>query len=136
MDRSSPFHRWKLRISREALENRINQYYPVGELVDIIPQRRGVSQRAVEILINGKETQTVVKGLRILRVLGLKETLFVIDREYDTEGRITHFTFYGRGFGHGVGLCQVGAFGMAQAGADYRKILKKYYSGIKISKIY
>jgi len=136
MDRSSPFHRWVLRISREALEKRMNKYYPVGELVDIIPQRRGKSQRAVEILIKGEETQTFVKGLRILRVLGLKETLFVIDREYDTEGRISHFTFYGRGFGHGVGLCQVGAFGMAQAGAGYKSILKKYYHGIKISKIY
>lgn len=136
MDRSSPFSRWELRISREALEKRINQYYPLGKLEDIIPQRRGKSQRAVEVLIKGGETQTVVKGLRIQRVLGLKETLFVIDREYDTEGRITHFTFYGRGFGHGVGLCQVGAFGMAQAGADYKKILKKYYRGIKISKIY
>jgi len=136
MDRSSPFNRWVLRISREALEKRINEYYPLGELEDIIPQRRGKSQRVVEILIEGGETQTVVKGLRIRRVLGLKETLFVIDREYDEEGRITHFTFYGRGFGHGVGLCQVGAFGMAQAGADYKKILKKYYRGIKISKIY
>jgi stage II sporulation protein D len=136
MDRSSPFNRWELRISREALEKRINQYYPVGKLVDIIPQKRGNSERVIEILIKGKETQTVVKGLRIRRVLGLKETLFVIDREYDKQGNITHFTFYGRGFGHGVGLCQVGAFGMAQAGADYKKILKKYYRGIKISKIY
>jgi stage II sporulation protein D len=136
MDRSSPFNRWELRISREALEKRINQYYPLGELEDIIPQRRGKSQRVVEVLIKGGETQTVVKGLRIRRVLGLKETLFVIDREYDTEGRIKHFIFYGRGFGHGVGLCQVGAFGMAQAGADYKKILKKYYRGIKISKIH
>jgi len=136
MDRSSPFNRWKLRISQEALEKRINQYYPVGKLEDIIPQRRGKSQRVVEVLIKGGEAQTVVKGLRIRRVLGLKETLFVIDREYDTEGRITHFTFYGRGFGHGVGLCQVGAFGMAQAGAGYKEILKKYYRGIKINKKY
>jgi len=135
MDRSSPFNRWEVRISHEALEKRINQYYPLGELEDIIPQRRGKSQRVVEVLIKGRENQTVVKGLRIRRVLGLRETLFVIDREYDEQGRITHFTFYGRGFGHGVGLCQVGAFGMAQAGADYKKILKKYYRGIKISKI-
>ncbi len=135
MDRSSPFNRWEFRTSLEALEKRINQYYPLGELEDIIPQRRGKSQRVVEVLIKGKETQTVVKGLRIRRVLGLRETLFVIDREYDGEGRITHFTFYGRGFGHGVGLCQVGAFGMAQAGADYKKILKKYYRGIKIGQI-
>ncbi len=136
MDRSSPFNRWALRISHEALERRINEYYPLGELMDIVPQRRGKSQRVVEVSIKSEETQTVVKGLRIQRVLGLKETLFVIDREYNEEGRITHFTFYGRGYGHGVGLCQVGAYGMAQAGADYKKILKKYYRGIKISKIH
>lgn len=136
MDRSSPFNRWEIKISQKALEKRINQYYPIGKLVDIVPQKRGDSKRVVEILIIGVQMQTVVKGLRIRRVLGLKETLFVIDREYDEEGRITHFTFYGRGLGHGVGLCQVGAFGLAQAGADYKKILKKYYHGIKISKIY
>jgi len=136
MDRSSPFYRWEIRIPQKALEKRINQYYPIGELVDIVPQKRGNSKRVVEILIKGEQTQTVVKGLRIRRVLGLKETLFVIDREYDEEGRITHFSFWGRGLGHGVGLCQVGAFGMAQAGADYKRILKKYYHGIKIRKIY
>jgi stage II sporulation protein D len=136
LDRSSTFHRWQRRISREALEKRVNRYYPVGELVDIVPQKRGVSKRVIEISIMGKDAQAVARGLRIRRVLGLGETLFVIDREYDQKGRITHFTFLGKGLGHGVGLCQVGAFGMAQAGADYRQILKKYYRGIKISKYY
>ena len=136
LDRGSSFQRWQIRIPRKTLEKRINQYYPIGELVDIVPQKRGVSKRAVEVLIKGTQTQTVVKGLRIRRVLGLRETLFVIDREYDEEGGITHFNFCGRGLGHGVGLCQVGAFGMAQAGADYKEILKKYYYGIKIAKIY
>jgi stage II sporulation protein D len=88
------------------------------------------------MLLKGKDGQAVVKGLRIRKVLGLSETLFVIDREYDKEGAITHFTFNGKGLGHGVGLCQVGAFGMALAGANYKDILKKYYHGIKISKIY
>jgi stage II sporulation protein D len=136
LDRNSPFNRWQLRVSRESLERRINQYYPVGKLIDIIPQKRGESKRLLEILLVGEEAQAIVEGFRIRSVLGLRETLFVIDREYDGEGGITHFTFWGRGFGHGVGLCQVGAFGMAQAGADYEEILKKYYRGIKISKIY
>ncbi len=136
LDRSSSFHRWKVRVSREALEKRVNRYYPIGKLIDIIPQRRGASKRAVKILITGTETTAIVRGLRIRRVLNLKETLFVIDREYDGEGNITHFIFCGRGLGHGVGLCQVGAFGMAQAGAMYKEILKKYYKGIKIQKIY
>jgi len=136
LDRHSIFHRWQVRKSRKELERKINQYYPVGRLIDIIPQKRGISKRVVELLIVGSGGQVVVRGLKVRFVLGLKETLFVIDREYGEENQVTYFTFSGRGFGHGVGLCQVGAFGMAQTGADYKEILKKYYYGIKIDKIY
>ena len=87
-------------------------------------------------MIKGSESQVVVKGLKVRYVLGLRENLFVIDREFDEEGKISYFIFSGRGWGHGVGLCQVGSFGMAQAGADYTEILKKYYQGTKIKKIY
>lgn len=136
LDRSSSLHRWRVRKSREELEKRVNQFYPIGQLQDIKSQVRGKSKRVIELLIKGSESQALVKGFKIRRVLGLKETLFVIDREVDAAGRISHFVFRGKGWGHGVGLCQVGAFGMARAGADYKEILKKYYNGIKISKIY
>ena len=136
LDRSSFYNSWQSRISREDLQNRINRYYPVGKLIDIKPVKRGDSKRVIELDIISQEGQITVKGLRIRRALGLKETLFVIDREYDEEGGITNFIFTGRGWGHGVGLCQVGAYGMAQNGADYREILKKYYHGIKLAKIY
>lgn len=136
LDRSSKYHSWKVRRSREELSQRLNQFFPLGELVDIIPQKRGVSNRVTELQIVGSESQAVVKGLRIRRTIGLRETLFVIDREFGTDGRISHFVFKGRGWGHGVGLCQVGAYGMAQAGADYKDILEKYYHGIKIGKVY
>ncbi len=136
LDRTSLFHRWQIRKSRVELEKRINQFYPVGELQDLIPQRRGISNRVVELLIKGTETQALVKGFKIKSVLGLRETLFVLDREYNDQGHVTHFIFSGKGWGHGVGLCQVGAFGMARAGAAYKEILKKYYRGIKITKIY
>jgi stage II sporulation protein D len=136
LDRSSIYHSWQVRKSKQALENRINQFYPIGELMDLVPQKRGKSRRIVELLIKGSKTQVVVKGLRIRRVLGLRETLFVIEREYEETGQLSHFVFNGRGWGHGVGLCQVGAFGMARAGENYKNILKKYYQGIKISKIY
>ena len=136
LDRSSTFHSWKVRRSIEDMETLINRYYPVGKLLDIKPQNRGESKRVSELLIEGKEGQALVRGLRIKSVLKLRDTLFVIEREKDTEGRTTYFNFSGRGWGHGVGLCQVGAFGMAQAGAEYQEILKKYYYGIKIDKIY
>lgn len=136
LDRSSSYHSWKVRRTAAQLEQRINAYFPVGKLVDIIPQKRGESHRVVDLLIKGESASALVHGLRIRNVLGLRDTLFVVDREKDEQGHITSFVFNGKGWGHGVGLCQVGAFGMAQSGAEYKDILKKYYTDIKIDTIY
>ena len=57
-------------------------------------------------------------------------------RELDGHGAVSQFVFVGKGWGHGVGLCQVGAFGMAKAGSKYQAILSHYYSGIGIEKAY
>ena len=75
-----------------------------------------------------------VRGGRIRSALGLREQLFVIDREYDDEGRVTEFVFTGRGWGHGVGMCQVGALGYARMGKSYKEILQHYYSGVQIER--
>jgi len=136
LDRTSPYRMWQVRLGREELSRRINRFYPVGELIDLLPLRRGASNRVIELLIKGSATEVRVKGLRIRRVLGLRDTLFVIDREYDPNGQIQAFVFTGRGWGHGVGLCQVGAYGLALSGANYREILKKYYHGVKITRLY
>ena len=136
LDRSSRFNRWQVRKSRQELEAVINQHYPIGSLIDIAVRKRGPSHRVLELLMTGTERQTVARGLRIRTALGLRDILFEVDREYDAEGRVTHFVFSGRGWGHGVGLCQVGAYGMAQAGAKYQDILKKYYRGVRIDKIF
>ncbi len=133
LDRSSQYHSWTVRTSRDDLSRRINRYYPVGDLIDIIPQKRGSSERVMELLVKGTETQATVRGLRIRSVLGLRETLFVLDKELDAEGHVSHYVFTGKGWGHGVGLCQVGAYGMAQSGATYQEILFKYYHGITLS---
>ncbi|MHB8054734.1 MAG: SpoIID/LytB domain-containing protein [Candidatus Aminicenantales bacterium] len=134
LDQPSQFHSWQIRISREDLENRINQYYPIGRLLDLVPQKRGVSKRVVEMTVVGQAGRADVKGLKIRQILNLRDNLFVIDRETDADGRLTHFLFSGKGWGHGVGLCQVGAFRLAQKGASYTDILKKYYLGIQIEK--
>jgi stage II sporulation protein D len=136
LDRGSPYHRWQVRQSRQDLEKRINEYYPIGELQDIVVQARGKSRRVTELQIIGTESQVIVKGLKIRWVLGLRDILFTLDREFDEGGRVTHYLFYGRGWGHGVGLCQVGAFRMAQSGAGYKDILKKYYRDVKIARQY
>lgn len=136
LDRSSTFHNWSVKKSREWLQNRINNYYPIGELEDLTVQDRGESRRVTDLLIKGSGSSAEVRGFRIRNILGLRDTLFVIDREYDSQGKIKDFIFTGKGWGHGVGLCQVGSFGMARSGAGYKEILKKYYTGIKIDKVY
>jgi stage II sporulation protein D len=136
LDRGSPYHRWQVRQSRQDLEKRINEYYPIGELQEIVVKARGKSRRVTELQIVGTESQVIVKGLKIRWVLGLRDILFTLDREFDEGGRVSHYLFTGRGWGHGVGLCQVGAFRMAQSGAGYKEILKKYYRDIKIARQY
>ncbi len=97
---------------------------------------RGSSRRVIDLEIAGTNGTAHLRGGRIRSALGLREQLFVIDRRYDDSGRLTGFTFTGRGWGHGVGMCQVGAYGLARAGLSYDKILKAYYTGIELTKMY
>ncbi len=136
LDRFSRFNHWQVRKTRQELEALINPSYPIGGLVDIHVKSRGASGRATELAIDGVDNDVTVHGFQIRAALGLRDTLFVVDRTFDEAGRVESFTFSGRGWGHGVGLCQVGAYGMALAGSKYQDILKKYYLGIKLDKIY
>jgi stage II sporulation protein D len=136
LDRSSRFNRWQVRKTRQELEKLLNQAYPIGSLVDIQVGKRGDSGRVMDLTLTGADATATVHGFQIRAALGLRDTLFVVDRSYDEQGRVDQFTFSGRGWGHGVGLCQVGAYGMAVTGAKYPDILKKYYSGVKIDTIY
>jgi peptidoglycan hydrolase-like amidase len=136
LDRSSKYNRWQVRRSRQELEKLLSQSYAIGALVDVEIGKRGGSGRVMDLTLTGTQASATVHGFQIRAALGLRDTLFVIDRAYDEQGRVDQFTFSGRGWGHGVGLCQVGAYGMAVAGAGYKDILKKYYTGVKIDKIY
>jgi stage II sporulation protein D len=135
LDRSSRYNRWQVQRTTADLSRTLNQTCQVGELVDLTVKTRGVSGRVSQLLVTGTKNKAVLRGFQIREVLGLRDTLFVIDKSYDETGRVTGYTFSGRGWGHGVGLCQVGAYGMALAGAKSSEILKKYYHGIKIEKL-
>jgi len=135
LDRSSRFNRWQVQKSASELDAMIGPSFPVGHVVDMAVKARGASGRVTQLLITGTDNKVTVRGFQIREVLGLRDTLFVIDKSYDEAGRVSGYTFSGRGWGHGVGLCQVGAYGMAMAGARYTDILKKYYVGIKIEKL-
>ena len=136
-DRFSTYSRWRETMTpAEALEKLSRFAGSVGTVLDLRVRQRGVSKRVLDLEVVGTRATAHVTGGRVRTALGLREQLFVIDRAYDEAGRVTSFTFEGRGWGHGVGMCQVGAYGLARAGLSYEKILKSYYTGVGLSKLY
>jgi stage II sporulation protein D len=135
-DRTSRFYRWEVRLTPAEVAQGIARYGAVGKVKDVVPRRIGVSGRVVELAVEGSDGELLLRGLKIRWALGLRENLFAVDRETDGKGAIERFVFTGKGWGHGVGLCQVGAFGMAQAGASYEDILRHYYTDISLKRVY
>jgi stage II sporulation protein D len=134
-DRMSSNYAWEVRKSGKELEASLDRKLGIGSLRDLVVVRRGVSGRVAELRVVGTEGSAVAKGFDIRNLLGLKESLTVIEPQRDGAGQIVAVVFAGKGWGHGVGLCQVGAYGMALRGEDYRKILAHYYRGTSIGTI-
>ncbi len=136
-DRFSPFANWATTLSTAEVSHRlVRDIGRIGALTDLHVAARGSSRRALDLEVSGTTGTAHVRGGRIRSALGLREQLFVVERRYDESGRLLGFTFTGRGWGHGVGLCQVGAYGLARAGWSYDRILKHYYTGIELTKMY
>jgi stage II sporulation protein D len=136
-DRFSPFANWTRGLSVAQVQARLARAAKgIGQIVDLRVAARGSSRRVTDLEIVGTSGTAHVRGGRIRSALGLREQLFVIDREYDETGRVTEFIFTGRGWGHGVGMCQVGAYGLAKQGWSAEQILKTYYTGIELTRIY
>jgi stage II sporulation protein D len=136
-DRYSPFSRWETRLTPADLSRQLRgSGIDVGPVVDVKVIKVGASRRIAALEVVGTKGTKELRGLAIRSALGLRENLFVIDRKYDRQGRVVEFTFIGRGWGHGVGLCQVGAYGLALEGFKAEDILKTYYAGVEITKIY
>jgi stage II sporulation protein D len=125
--------RWTAARSGAELDALIAAHHPdVGHVTGLEARRRGVSGRIQVLAIKGDKGAAEVTGdLKIRRLLGgLKSSLFKIVK---TKGG---FEFRGAGFGHGVGMCQMGAIGMAEAGKDHDEILAHYYPGTHVHKLY
>jgi stage II sporulation protein D len=136
-DRFSPLATWKVTMTRSAVREKLRSLAgKIGEIQDLKPSRIGNSGRAVRMQVIGSRGSTEMNGYSFRNALGLRDTLFTITRAENPDGSIASFTFNGRGWGHGVGMCQVGAFGMARAGKSYEEILKTYYQGVDIRKAY
>jgi hypothetical protein len=136
-DRFSRVASWQERLSADEVGARLARARAgVGQPQSIKPVKLNDSGRVAEIEIVGTDGTSTLRGGQIKSALGMRETLFVVDTEIDSRGKVTGFVFTGRGWGHGVGLCQTGAYGLAKQGYSYKAILQKYYTGIRVQKAY
>ncbi len=135
------FH-WQVNYDRRELEEIVstNIGENIGDIFDIIPIRRGLSGRILELEILGSNNNVVLEGewkIRDTLAVGqLFSSCFVINRQFDDDGFPLSFTFLGVGHGHGVGLCQAGGIAMALKNATYEEILIHYFKNTKTEKIY
>jgi stage II sporulation protein D len=136
-DRFSPFANWTKGLGVAQVQAHLARAAKgIGQIVDLRVASRGASHRVTDLEIVGTSGTAHVRGGRIRSALGLREQLFVIDREYDDDGRVREFIFTGRGWGHGVGMCQVGAYGLAKQGWTAEQIIKTYYTGVDLTRLY
>jgi len=134
-DRYSRLAVWQVHKTKAELDAAFRPL-AIGEVTDMRVIERGPSDRPINTEIVGSAGRRTVPALRLRTLLGLRDSLFTYDIERNAAGAVLGMTFFGRGWGHGVGMCQVGAFGMALDGATYEEILKKYYKGIELRKLY
>jgi SpoIID/LytB domain protein len=142
VERSRKDFRWKevyLRAELEAVVRR-KTGVDLGTLFEIVPVRRGVSGRIIELeLIGSRHNLRLQKELKIREALAtgrLSSSCFTVHAELDGEGLPRRFTLLGAGHGHGCGLCQVGAGALAERGADCRAILGHYFPGAELARLY
>jgi SpoIID/LytB domain protein len=142
-DQETPdFYRWQVSYTRKELEEIIRKKSGIdfGTLRNLIPLERGPSGRISRLKIEGSLKKMIVgKELEIRRWLSeshLLSSAFVVSAERNTDGEISRFIFTGGGWGHGVGLCQIGAAVMASQGFKAKEILAHYFMGSKLQKLY
>jgi SpoIID/LytB domain protein len=128
-------YRWKREFGASEIDNMIKKQYEIGPIKKIKVSRRGSSGRAIALELTGaRETVTVYKELPIRKLFGmLRSSLFIVETvPGGPKGAEARYIFRGAGWGHGVGMCQDGAKGMAITGKDFKQILLHYYSKSKI----
>ena len=139
---TTDFYRWKVRYTQEELAEliRTNTKGEYGDILDLIPVQRGTSGRICKLKIVGSQKiYTIGKEMEIRRILSdshLFSSAFVVDKGDEKDEVPQWFQLTGAGWGHGVGLCQVGAAVMGEKGYTYEEILLHYYKGASIRKFY
>ncbi len=133
---TNDFYRWTVEYTTEELSRLVNEKLKddFGQITDLVPLERGKSGRIWKLKIVGsKKTFTIGKELEIRRALSESH---LYSSAFDVEKTTNGFRLKGKGWGHGVGLCQIGAAVMGQQGFNYEQILLHYYRGAEIKRIY
>jgi SpoIID/LytB domain protein len=139
---TTAFFRWTVEYTASELSDLLREKSGIdfGDIVDLIPLNRGPSGRIFRLRIVGSKAVVIVgKELEIRKWLSkshLYSSAFVVRTDCDNTGRVSKFILHGAGWGHGVGLCQIGAAAMADQGASFEDILLHYFRGAHITKIY
>ncbi|MFO7527102.1 MAG: SpoIID/LytB domain-containing protein [Ignavibacteriaceae bacterium] len=136
------FYRWKIEYRQAEISGLLREKSGIdfGNIIDLIPVERGFSSRLIKLkIIGSKKTLTIGKELEIRRVLSkthLYSSALVFEKSGDNNGIPDRFTIYGAGWGHGVGLCQIGAAVMAEKGYQFDEITIHYFKDARLKKIY
>ncbi len=139
---TTDFYRWKVEYTQSELAELIisKSGFDFGDIVDLVPIERGYSGRLIKLKIIGtKKILIIGKELEIRKVLSknhLYSSAIVIDKRDVVDGIPQTFILTGAGWGHGVGLCQIGAAVMGEMGFSFDEILLHYFKGATIKKIY
>ena len=139
---TTDFYRWNQTYSQAEVKQLLEEKLEVqfGDIIDLIPLERGKSGRIYRLKIVGKERTLIIgKELEIRRALSkshLYSSAFIVEKADIKDGVPQKFIIKGAGWGHGVGLCQIGAAMMGKQGYRYKEILLHYYKGAEITKAY
>ncbi|TCO08922.1 SpoIID/LytB domain-containing protein [Natronoflexus pectinivorans] len=139
---TADFYRWKVTLSQEEIQNllRTKVGIEVGRVLDLVAMERGVSGRIIRLRIIGTKSEFIIgKELEIRKAFSashLYSSAFVVEKGDVKDGVPEHFYLRGAGWGHGVGLCQIGAAVMGASGYSYTQILNHYFKGADITKRY
>lgn len=139
---TADFYRWHIDYTQEELASLIARKTGLrfGKILDLVPLERGKSGRIVRLKIVGTERERIIgKELEIRRTLSeshLKSSAFVVTTQQGADGIPQSFHLSGAGWGHGVGLCQIGAAMMGEKGYDHEAILRHYYPGATLKTFY
>ncbi|MGK2858574.1 MAG: SpoIID/LytB domain-containing protein [Thermoanaerobaculia bacterium] len=131
-DHRSSFSSWVRTFREDELVASISKRNPIKQLRGIRVLGRDASERATSVEIEGEPGRVfTLEGLPIRWSLGIPDNLFVFEKTRGADG-VVRYTFFGKGWGHGVGFCQNGSQGMAVRGAKAEEILTRYYSGVEV----